>query len=313
MPLTMAEAEANQWTRVGGGTAGCNQLYGFRYRINGRISPTMLYSANGRVAGLQFAVDTKVYPPYPSSNVQSPPWFPDGDDMSVWSITLHFSDPATICNANAAPTTGLGDRVWARWSQANNDASSFEVFPTTTAEIFQANTAMAGWRMGGCLLSVPNAPFLGGMGQHYWKLSPQDSVPTSYPWFLLFDHENQLNQIGIQVSAVNLKYPTPTGKPTGGWWLAGKKQTNPSLYNAGIVTEPAAPSPTALNASFQVWAYPEQSLIPNFHLRGQMPENLLWLNAYDSVSPSPILSRYARRCRAAMSPQLRCTWSSKTR
>ena len=55
MPLTASAAAAGNWTAVGDGA--CHPLYGRRYRVGKRLTPTMLYDHLGQVAGMQLAVD----------------------------------------------------------------------------------------------------------------------------------------------------------------------------------------------------------------------------------------------------------------
>ena len=52
MPLDSTSAEQAGWTLVDG-NASCDEFYGRRYQLDGRLTPTLLFDNTGVVAGLQ--------------------------------------------------------------------------------------------------------------------------------------------------------------------------------------------------------------------------------------------------------------------
>jgi hypothetical protein len=272
MPLTASAAAAANWTAVGDGA--CHPLYGRRYRVGKRLTPTMLYDHLGQVAGMQFAVDAGGgYPLYPASSVSSPPWFPSADEGGLWVATAHFSDPATLC-AGAAPLPGgsVGDRVWTREAAAGTGASSFYALPPTLGQMRPKD----GWVAGGCLPSnaLPPALTSNGMGQHWWRwFRPRMPLQDGYPWFLLFDQRGRLTMFGLVVGGPATAYPTASGAMENGWREGATPIPGPyRMHYPKAATE-------------ELWTYPTQPLIPFFHQHGQMPEELLFLNEGNGSLP----------------------------
>eukprot|EP00588_Corethron_pennatum_P016312 CAMPEP_0194306642 /NCGR_PEP_ID=MMETSP0171-20130528/3708_1 /TAXON_ID=218684 /ORGANISM="Corethron pennatum, Strain L29A3" /LENGTH=443 /DNA_ID=CAMNT_0039058453 /DNA_START=201 /DNA_END=1532 /DNA_ORIENTATION=+ len=224
MPLTLQSATSENWTAVDG-QGNCTNGYGKRMRLNGRLTPTLLFDANGRLAGMQASVNTTKFPLYPESNlvpVASKGLFmqdPLNDD--VWSLTIHFRDVANVCEPNQAETPGsIGDRFLIR---RNN---TFESIPLT-ADGNRANLTdlASNWFEGGSLSSSEPAnqrggcapthfafPGSPGMGHHYWGniTSPDVACEDAGPMFLLYDH-SKLVAFGLVFAGKNEKFPTVNG------------------------------------------------------------------------------------------------------
>ena len=83
-------------------------------------------------------------------------------------------------------------------------ADEFDIFPLSRAELFSGSTAHRGWRAGGCNVVGDNLFPLGGtpngMGQHYWRTSVYGTVQDNFPYFLLYDQYDRLNQFGIAIA-----------------------------------------------------------------------------------------------------------------
>ena len=262
MPLTVAEAETAGWSRVGGAGATCNPLYGLRYRRTPRLSPTMLYDSLGQVSGIQFAFNTSAgFPVYPGSSVISPPYFPpsasNGQEAGVWTTTMHFSNPARLCGDPATLGAGsVGDRLWARVSEAGNAAVHFYPLPLTRTDI----NPQDGWVCGGCLPSntLPSLT-MNGMGQHYWRnFHSRMSLSDGYPWFLLFDQNDRLTMFGLSVGGPLSVWPTTSGEKDTTWSSEKVPIAGPNKFQY----------PLAETA--ELWTYPGQPLIPFFHLHSSV-------------------------------------------
>jgi len=259
MPLNLTAAKAQGWQQVGTNASGCNSLYGRRFRKLPRLSPTLLFDSLGQIAGIQFAFNTSAgFPVYPGTGIISPPYFPpssaNSQEAGIWTATVHFSNPAHLCSNTAKlPAGSVGDRLWARIGEGlSNDASDFYALPLTRGAI----NPQDGWITGGCLPSN-SLPGLtnNGMGQHYWRnFQTRMSLSDGYPWFLLFDQNDQLTMFGISIGGPVSKWPTTSGKMDTTWSAVKEPISGPNLFKY----------PNAESA--ELWTYPSQPLIPFFHL-----------------------------------------------
>lgn len=274
MPLNATGAAADGWEEVGDG---CSALYGRRYRRNGRLSPTMLYDHLGQVAGIQFAVDTAILPPYPASSIKAGRWFPESPGSDVYVLTAHFSDPATLCaGAAVLPPGSVGDRVWSRESELGNADEHFYPLPLRRGDM----GASEGWVASGCMRSGDFPGLSGnGMGQHYWRYAHHAMRSTDfYPWFLLFDQDDELNMFGVSISGPVPRWPTPSGQMDTAW-REGKVQIDgPAMWHY----------PRA--AASELWTYPTSPLVPYFHFADVLPLNSIYMNTLDADKPCGMFS-----------------------
>eukprot|EP01006_Ploeotia_vitrea_P046714 TRINITY_DN67056_c5_g5_i2.p1 TRINITY_DN67056_c5_g5~~TRINITY_DN67056_c5_g5_i2.p1 ORF type:complete len:445 (+),score=182.59 TRINITY_DN67056_c5_g5_i2:102-1436(+) len=275
LPLSASQAKAMGWSEINP-DGQCDSNYGHVYRYGKRLSPAVLFDHLGQVAGIQFAVDTRIYPLYPGSSLKSPPAFPSKHEKHIWVFTAHFSDPSKLCaGATVLPGDSIGDRVWSRKSEAGNGPEHFEPLPLRREDI----DTTQGWVASGCMVSGDFAHLtMYGMGQHYWRYChPHMRSTDFYPWFLLFDQNDDLNMFGVSLSGPLPTWPTPSGKQENDW-----KKDPVATGDRRKLMYPHA------NTS-ELWTYPtnlpQNSLVPFFHFRHAMPLNSLWMNTLNPDKP----------------------------
>jgi hypothetical protein len=168
---------------------------------------------------------------------------------------MHFRDPASLCQATKGGEGDVGDRLWARVSEEGNNASHFYPLPLTRDAINPSD----GWVAGGCL---PSDVLSGnGMGQHYWRhFHPRMALADGYPWFTLYDQNDELTMFGLAVGGPLYAFPTGSGEQDHTWQKDPQKISGPNKF-----FYPHA-------SSSELWTYPGQPLIPFFHLHSYMPE-----------------------------------------
>lgn len=272
MPLNTTSAAEEGWEKVGGDDAPCSALYGHRYRRGGRLSPTMLFDHLGQVAGIQFAVDTSVLPMYPSSSIKAEQWFEEAPGSDVRVLTAHTSDPATLCaGAAALPPGSVGDRVWSRESELGNEAEHFYPLPLRRGDMGPSE----GWVASGCMLSGDFPGLSGnGMGQHYWRYAHHAMRSTDfYPWFLLFDQNDELNMFGVSISGPVPRWPTPSGQMDLSWNEDKVAVDPPRMWQYPHAQER------------ELWTYPTSPLVPFFHFADVLPLNSIYMNTLDADKP----------------------------
>ena len=190
LPLTVSEATNANWTAVTGDPTACDAVSGRRFRLGEHLTPTLIFDNTNRLAGLQMVVNDTTDPPYPQSNVRSPPFFSaSGDRPSTSTMAVHFKDPAKLCSAKAADheAGSIGDRLWVRLGTASAQAADFEQIPLSLTEL-QAGQADTGWTPGDCIASSSLYPGSAGMGTHYWRyLSDTSQCKDIGPLFLMYD------------------------------------------------------------------------------------------------------------------------------
>ena len=185
----MRRPDAN-WTAVTGDPTTCDPVSGRRFRFRERLTPTLVFDNTDHLAGLQMVVDDTSFPPYPHTNVRSPPFFPaNGDRLATSTLAVHFKDPAKLCTADTADLVAgsIGDRLWVRPGTASAQAADFEQIPLSLTEL-QAGQADTGWTPGDCIASSSFYPGSAGMGTHYWRyLSDTSQCKDIGPLVLMYD------------------------------------------------------------------------------------------------------------------------------
>ena len=304
MPLTRDEAVAAGWTEVSNSaeagnisTSNCNNLFGIRYRKLPALAPTMLFDALGQLAGMQWGVDSRVYPTYPCSSVGPPFW--QETEPNIMSTTVYFSDPEGLCSTNGRPklpSGSVGDRVWVRNSIKGNGPENFYSVPLTRAGADGEKLKADDWVAGGCLTSNSFIKTLKqGMGNHYWRhASKTQDVMTVFPYFLLYDQTDRLLMIGFEAIAPTNVFPTSDGKKPRGCPLGAagiacptstfRCQTNPLFPfwpNGKLPIQCGKYAP-----SVDLWEYPVQPLILEFFQSPMMPGQIVGLESPDHVCGS---------------------------
>jgi hypothetical protein len=178
----------------------------------------MLYDYMGQVAGIQFGINnTNVsvsvangYPLFPGTNVKSPPYFTNMAEEGIWYVTVHLTDPGTLCaNGVKRADDDTGDRLWVRTNEAETNApENFDPLPLKRSDMLTGRAATEGWAAGGCMLKDQRSI---GMGQHYWRYSPpMGPVNDAYSFFVAYDHNGDITLMGIQMSsATRMACPLP--------------------------------------------------------------------------------------------------------
>lgn len=255
LPLDSTSAEQAGWTLVDG-NASCDEFYGRRYQLDGRLTPTLLFDNTGVVAGLQVLTNTSTFPMYPDTNLQAPLVRLIDDDLAA--MTFYFMDPAKLCVAVDADHTegSLGDRFWVRKDLTCNAASCFDVIPLEeydgmldglSYQYAQAGCAPAGFFGDG-------SP---GMGRHYWGNTTGDCEDMA-PLFLLYDR-SKLVAFGLAYVSSDMRLPTMGGE----------------------LPEPR----TATMGEPSRWELPRQPLVPYFFNQEDMPSFFENLNTFNDSLP----------------------------
>ena len=138
------------------------------------------------------------------------------------------------------------------------------------------------------------------MGQHYWRTSVHGTVQDNFPYFLLYDQYDRLNQFGIAIATptrvrrrLDNQRPSPPAPTVLSypealtltltrllrwlvrWWpqvWPDRNTVRRSLTNADVF---------GFLRGGTEFEYPVQPLIPQFHAFGQMPMNILHVNTLD--------------------------------
>ena len=192
LPLSVSKATEAGWTAVTGDPTACDPVSGRRFRFGELLTPTLIFDAMGRLAGVQVVVNETTYPAYPQSNWRpTDGWFTaTGDPPEFSSMTIHFKDPAKLCSAEAVDEAGgsIGDRLWLRLP-----SDDFENLPLLEEEL-QAGMPDSRWNQGGCFPSNVFYPGSLGMGIHYWRhaidptLTSDSACEYNGPVFLMYEH-----------------------------------------------------------------------------------------------------------------------------
>lgn len=263
--MTTAQAIAMGWERLGGGD--CDPNEGIRYRFPGRMTPTLMFSRSGHIAGVQTVVDTTLFPLYPESNLHG-----GSDDLPHFTAeynteatsSIFFMDPSKICTDDGRDHVAgsVGDRMWLRTNQTGSADTNFEVIPLTEEEIISGAPGN-GYTAGGCAPSDFAFPGSPGMGRHYWKNLDLDvSAEDSGPLFLLYDR-GMLVAFGLTFVGTNFHVPSDNG-------------TRPFLNDFGTY-DMLPPS---------LWEFALQPLDPYFFDAEAMPTFLENLNLFDDSLPN---------------------------
>jgi len=273
MPLTEALARDAGWTLVDddccGGlddlqcwaqfALGKAQLYGKRYRLGTRLTPTLMYDHREQLAGMQITVDTESFPLYPDSNLDDSQYMKVGPGSSEAGLTLHFMDPLKICRGAPVLSEGsLGDRLYVR------TANGFESIPLQKSE--DDSNLPSGYSGSGCAprsFAYPGSP---GMGTHYWRnlktpLGKDLACHDTGPMFLLYNDENMLTAFGFTYVSDKYRVPTvgneqPTLSPRGSYVMSGTLPTK------------------------ELWEFAQQNLSPFFFTEEENPTCLKYLNTF---------------------------------
>ena len=202
IPLTVSEATDANWTAV---TGDCDEVSGRRFRLGERLTPTLIFDNTDHLVGLQAVVSDTSFPPYPHSNVRSPPFIGNLGGLATSIMAVHFKDPAKLCSAEAADHVAgsIGDRLWVRLGTASAMASDFEQLPLLETEL-QAAMPYNGFTPGACFR---------GMGMHYWRHldgKSNSACADLGPLFLMYDR-GVLVAFGLALIGTKGRVPTVGG------------------------------------------------------------------------------------------------------
>jgi len=141
------------------------KFVGQRYWYKKDPALTLLYDAQGTIAGIQTSI--------PKSNF-TPPASAAGrryvDDGDYWTLTGYFVDPSTICAAGRSKdllkSQGTGSGLWLQ-------AGPNPITDSVQIPLSEADVKKTSWTYGHCFLT---------MGKHYWynvtkSMSCNDFVP----------------------------------------------------------------------------------------------------------------------------------------
>eukprot|EP00756_Hemistasia_phaeocysticola_P064503 Hpha_TRINITY_DN7849_c0_g2::TRINITY_DN7849_c0_g2_i1::g.185625::m.185625 len=259
-PTQQSDAAAKGYAEVPtDGKLGCNRLYGHRYQQGGRLTPTLMYTNNGRLAGFQVVVDTDDFPMYPLTNLRTPTILPLSGTQQAMS--LYFIDPALLCNDTTAPTNeSVGDRLWIRQATSASERPDFEPIPLSERDAVAASS-ITGFSPGGCAASGFAYKGSPGMGRHYWRFLDADTpCNVAGPLFLLYA-DGKLSALGFTYVGLNEQVPTTNGTrpvrdPQTGRWIMNNSE---------------------------VWEFAQQPLYPFFFDKDNMPTCLDDLNTWNST------------------------------
>lgn len=196
VPLNQSAAVTANWTVVNT-TAPCNE-YGFQYRKQGRLSPTLMFNSGGFLIGYQVVLNRSTYNTTASNTGL---YYIDAGEIAFMSV--YFVPPAEACNAQ--PMASF-DKVFAVLK------GETITIPTTVQAFKTANPT---WTIEGCFPS--GTPFGGpfGMGQHFWRvLEPKTTTPCHEitPVFVYYDQTGDLVGVGAGLASQFQQSPTIDGK-----------------------------------------------------------------------------------------------------
>eukprot|EP01060_Flectonema_neradi_P023070 TRINITY_DN3129_c4_g2_i1.p1 TRINITY_DN3129_c4_g2~~TRINITY_DN3129_c4_g2_i1.p1 ORF type:complete len:410 (+),score=70.94 TRINITY_DN3129_c4_g2_i1:73-1230(+) len=205
LPLDIVAAENEGWTQL----SGCN-AYGNRWRLGNRLTPTLMFGANGKIAGFQVVTNITTFPMYPLTNVRSNTFFeiPDSNDEER-ALSMYFSDPRDICTPTATQE-GLGDRFWVRTGVDSQEANDFEIVPLAEQDLVDA-TPSNGYSCQGCAPSGFAFEGSPGMGRHYWRYLAKDQTCVNLGSMFLLYNGGRLNAFGVSLVGTNFLIPTEDG------------------------------------------------------------------------------------------------------
>jgi len=146
---------------------------GNRFTLNGNdFSTSPIYNYDGLLVGVQSAVKNPI-------RNGDPPYVLDG---SLYTLTVYFVDPATVCHKQQNPNYDnanlLWDRVWLlngkQSKKARMGPSAYVSFP-----INETDADSNGWVKGNCLPT---------MGSHYtFNSSKTQDCDTLFPMFIMYN------------------------------------------------------------------------------------------------------------------------------
>lgn len=263
MPLWEKDAIEQGWTRVG--EKPCHEHFGRQYQKDGFLTPTLMFGENGHLAGMQFAVDTNVFPLFPDSNLK------EGDlivstglphHQGDMALTSYFMDPTRVCDPEPPVEGSVGDRLWVL-SPASPEG--YEKIP-----LYEDEGLPQGYFGSGCAPSGFAFPGSPGMGTHYWK--QEDFLPNGEPdahgdcnkngaLFLMYSR-GELVAFGLTFVGFGNRVPT-----TGG--------VMPSEIGGGRLAM----------TNGDIWEFARQPLDPFFFHPEHNPKCLVNLNRFNSSLP----------------------------
>ena len=255
LPLTEDAARAGNWTLL---DTTCTPGVGRRWRLGDRLTPTLLFSAAGKLAGMQTSVDAAMYPLHPSSNLR-PEIFQEPESPSPdteRAMSLLFTDPAQICGSPTDLGASVADRFWIK-TGLSSAAVDYEHIPLSEQELVNG-MPYNGYSAGGCAPSGFAFPGSPGMGQHYWKYLGSDLPCNDLGALFLLYTDGKLNGYGIPLVNVDMKVPTVNGD-------------FPSVHD-GHYGVPGS-----------LWEFPHQPLYPLFIKEGNNPTCMPNINAFDAA------------------------------
>jgi len=261
MPQSMDKAlESSEWIEVGSGS--CHPKFGRRFQRKGVITPTMMYSNTGHIAGMQFGVNTETFPLYPDSNLKAgDSAVPTGlaPSLGDYAVTTYFTDPSKICNASPTDHVAgsIGDRLWV----ANASAPlGHEAVP-----LHVDDGMLDGYIPSGCAASGFAFPGSPGMGTHWWRMTKTNGeTPCNEAgqMFLLYS-KGRLVAMGMTFVGSDNRLPT-----------VGNKR--PVALDNGLLGPPGD----------EMWEFARQDLTPYFFKRHDNPKCGNAFNEFNSSLPN---------------------------
>jgi len=167
LPITTSAAIKGKWNQIGSCKDTGVNFKGDRFIFESDPSVMLLFDVNGKLAGIQSAINNTVpnsaiFPPFESSN--------DKYIGKVSTLTAYITNPATICSTPVYNGTSIGDRLWVQ-------TGSNSYLP---APIKSSDAVGGGWTHGKCFVA---------MGDHYWRgISSGADCHKIFPMFLLYNH-----------------------------------------------------------------------------------------------------------------------------
>jgi len=187
LPITEGEAIKDGWRLVKDACKEKAQFVGRQYtKDTSDKSRMLLFDANGKTAGFQMAFSNNLGV---AKNWVGKVVINDG---SHYVITVYFTDPKQICNAdNKRRDKFIGENLYI--------LSTDKMMTVPYKEKDIANTK---WVNGKCFI---------GMGQHYWyNSSPAMDCDDLFPIFLLYN-QGILNGFGFatgtDITSSNVEHP----------------------------------------------------------------------------------------------------------
>lgn len=260
MPLNLTEAEsAKEWQEVGTGT--CHPQFGRRFQREHVPTPTLMFANTGHIAGIQFGVNTEMFPLYPDSNLKLEQMLKTGlpPESGDYGLTTYFMDPEKICSASYKDHIPgrIGDRFWVANATGSitTNVGNYEEIP-----LLQEDAPPAGYVPSGCAPSGFAFPGSPGMGQHWWRVTKeQGETPCNEggPLFLLYSR-GRLVAIGLVFVGFDFRVPTVDNlRPI---------EHNGRLFSPGD----------------ELWEFARQDLTPFFFHRHDNPKCLKNFNQFNN-------------------------------